>query len=69
MMSKSGYVLGGYFEYTVYPLEGIWDIADEYKIAKEFNKDNLTYKLTIRQPDFVDEELFLRAINVIKKER
>ena len=30
MMPKKGYTPEGYFEYTVFPLEGIWDLEEEY---------------------------------------
>ncbi|NQX81376.1 MAG: GyrI-like domain-containing protein [Flavobacteriaceae bacterium] len=50
----------GYYDYTVYPLEGVWDINEESK--KNFNgtinKDDFVYKLMIRQPEFVDESFF-----------
>ena len=46
-----------YFDFTVYPLEGVWDINDEAKVNFNGinNKEDLVYKLMIRQPDFVDE--------------
>jgi hypothetical protein len=31
MSPKKGTAPEGYFEYTVYPLEGVWDISDEAK--------------------------------------
>ena len=31
MMPKKGYNPEGYFEYTVYPLEGIWDLTEKGK--------------------------------------
>ena len=42
-------------DYTVYPLEGVWDVSDAAKKrqAKELNKDDLVFTLMIRQPDFV----------------
>lgn len=51
----------GYVDFTVYPLEGIWDISDEAKKAFTgvINKNDLVYSLMIRQPDFVTEALFL----------
>ena len=67
MMPKAGIVPEGYFEYTVYPLEGIWDISDEGKHAEAFSKDLLEYKIMIRQPDFVDEVLFKQAIELNAK--
>lgn len=47
-----------YYEYTVYPLEGVWDINDEAKkvFTGKINKDDLVYDLMIRQPTFVDPE-------------
>ena len=63
MMPKSGITPEGYYEYTVFPLEGIWSLTEEGislqqegKIITDL-KDYLTYKVMIRQPDFVDETL------------
>lgn len=69
MMPKGGTTSKGYFEYAVYPLEGVWDLSDEGKKAKEFNKDFLEYKIMIRQPDFVDEALFQKAIELNAKKK
>lgn len=50
----------GYQDYTVYPLEGIWDINEEAK--ENFNgsldKDDLVFTLMIRQPDFVTDAFY-----------
>lgn len=48
--------LENYYEYTVFPLEGIWDLVDYTKNSSD--KDNYQAKIMIRQPDFLDEELF-----------
>lgn len=69
MMPKSGYTPNNYFEYTVYPLEGIWDLTIEGRKNDTFNKDELVYKIMIRQPDFVDEVLFAKALAVTKKKK
>lgn len=45
-----------YYEYTVFPLEGDWDLVD--KSISESVKSNYAYKLFIQQPDFVTFELF-----------
>lgn len=71
MMPKSGFTPPGYFEYTVYPLEGIWDVAPvddtfEY-IPGKTDKDRLMYKIMLRQPDFVTDEIFKRAFEVAVK--
>ena len=68
MMPKQGYTPEGYFEYTVYPLEGIWDLSEEGRKLDELNKDELIYTIMIRQPDFVDENIVKMALeNVMKK--
>lgn len=58
----------GFFEYTVYPLEGFWSLNEKgievYQKEGLINKDYLTFKIMIRQPDFVDEEY---AQNIIKE--
>lgn len=53
-----------YYEYTVYPLEGVWDLKDHSKYETgEVDKDNLSFELMIRQPDFVTEEFAKMIIN------
>ena len=58
MSCKKGMAPKGYFYYTVYPLEGVWDINEEAKknFTGVLDKNTFVYKLMIRQPDFVDEE-------------
>ncbi|MGD9909827.1 MAG: GyrI-like domain-containing protein [Candidatus Izemoplasmatales bacterium] len=57
----------GYYEYKVFPLEGIWDLIDKSKPSTD--KDNYRYTLLIQQPDFVTEELFRKYLGevMIKK--
>lgn len=56
---KKNPVLPGYKDYTVYPLEGIWDISEKAKQQfnqdAPINKEQLVYTIMIRQPDFVTE--------------
>ena len=61
----------GYHDYTVYPLEGIWDINDEAKATFDgtLNKDDLVYKLMIRQPDFIDHDYFDEIVAQIRKRK
>lgn len=42
--------LGTPYEYTVYPLEGVWTTDDGSRGA-ELNKSALRYKIMLRQPD------------------
>lgn len=45
-------------EYTVYPLEGVWDLTEEGRQSQVLNKDELLYTIMIRQPEFVTTEVF-----------
>lgn len=71
MSSKAGYAPDNYFEYTVYPLEGVWDISDEAKktYSGTLDKDTLIFNLMIRQPDFVTDDLAREALERTKKKK
>lgn len=67
MMPKKGITPRGYFDYTVFPLEGHWDLDEEGRKLDYLSKDHFVYKLMIRQPDFITEDLFQYALNSVKK--
>lgn len=69
MMPKQGYTPEGYFEYTVYPLEGIWDLTEEGKKCATLDKNELLYTIMIRQPDFTSEEVVERAFENVRKKK
>lgn len=69
MMPKKGFTPDGYFEYTVYPLEGIWDLTEEGKKSDTLNKDELLYTIMIRQPYFVTEEVAEKAFGNVRKKK
>lgn len=73
MMHKNGEVPDNFYEYTVYPLEGLWTLDSEgindYANNLVFSKDNLQYKIMIRQPEFVTEELAIENIEAITKKK
>lgn len=69
MMPKSGFTPKGYFEYTVYPLEGLWDLTDDGKNSKEFKKDELLYTIMIKQPEFVNDEVAKKAFTIAKNKK
>jgi hypothetical protein len=68
MSPKAGMAPGTYFDYTVYPLEGVWDISDEAKKqnSKLLDKNSLIFDLMIRQPDFVTEQFAQEIIERTK---
>lgn len=69
MMPKQGYIPEGYFEYTVYPLEGLWDLTEEGKKSEALNKDEFIYTIMIRQPDFVTEDVVNKAFETVKQKK
>lgn len=67
MMPKQGFTPEGYFEYTVYPLEGLWDLTEEGRKMDKLDKDQLIYSIMIRQPDFVTEQVAVKALETARK--
>jgi hypothetical protein len=67
MMPKSGVTPEGFQEYTVYPLEGIWDLSEKGRQSDVLDKDQLVYKIMIRQPDFVTAEIAAAAMEKARK--
>jgi hypothetical protein len=67
MSYRSDNVPEGYYAYVVFPLEGVWDIID--KSLPSTDKNNLKYKIMIRQPNFLSEDLFKRFILDTKKKK
>lgn len=66
MRPKNGVTPEGYFDYTVYPLEGIWDLAEEARHLDYLDKDHFIYTIMIRQPDFVTNELANQVLSEVK---
>jgi len=69
MMPKKGITPQGYFDYTVYPLEGIWGLDEEGMKKDILDKNNLVYNIMIRQPDFVNKQVFDLAVDLTKKKK
>lgn len=68
MMPKKGMTPEGYFEYSVFPLEGVWDLAPEARGLEVLDKNSLIYTIMIRQPDFATDEIAQAALeNTLKK--
>lgn len=57
----------GYFEYVVPPLEGLWWV-DDGKFSLE-KRDNWRWTLMIRQPEFVNENVFKWACGELSKKK
>jgi len=71
MTLKKESTLEGAYDYTVYPLEGVWDINEKARASFDgkINKDDLVFKLMIRQPDFVTEAFYQEMFEQTKKKK
>ena len=54
-----------YSDFTVFPLEGIWEKSDD----EEFDKNKLKYTTMIKQPYFITKEIFDLAFEKVKKKK
>lgn len=54
-----------YSDFTVFPLEGIWEKSDD----EEFDKSKLKYTIMIKQPYFITKEIFDLAFEKVKKKK
>lgn len=66
MMPKKGFTPKGYFEYTVYPLEGLWDLTEKGRQEETLDKNELLYTIMIKQPEFVNEEVFNKSLEILR---
>lgn len=66
MMPKQGTTPEGYEEYTVYPLEGVYDLSGPWEVGTPLDKDALVYTLMIRQPAFVTPSVYAMAVENTK---
>jgi len=53
-------------EYTVYPLEGLWELTEAGKKKAKLDKNELVYTLMIRQPDLINEAIFHQVLAITK---
>jgi hypothetical protein len=60
----------GYFEYAVLPLEGLWWGEDGYSDGTDIvDKSKLNWTSMIRQPEFVTQDAFEEAKQVLAKKK
>ncbi|TCZ78291.1 hypothetical protein E0485_09245 [Paenibacillus albiflavus] len=65
MLPKKGITPAGYYDYTVFPLEGIWDLSEEGRQAKQWDKSQLVYTIMIRQPDYLNQALADEVLQMV----
>ena len=69
MMHKTEFIPEGYFEYTVYPLEGVWDLSKKGRELETLDKNELIYTIMIRQPEFVTQDVVDRAFDIARSKK
>jgi hypothetical protein len=58
----------GWFDCAVFPLEGVWDVAEmargrfDAQGHPTFDRETLVYEIMIRQPDFVTEDFAAQVL-------
>lgn len=70
-LKKSAPAVKDYIDFTVYPLEGIWDLNPEAKKKYDgaLDKNDLVFKLMIRQPNFINASFFEEMLKLTKKKK
>ena len=69
-MSKKKEAPAGYFDYVVPPLEGLWWFENNFFDGSVMNrKDEFSWMMMIRQPDFVTSQVFEMAKKNLKKKK
>lgn len=70
-LPKKGYTLAGYYDYGVYPLEGVWGLSaegiKEQSEKHQLNKVQFEYTIMVCQPDFVTGEVRAKAVEIACK--
>ena len=70
-LKKTDTTPDGYNDWTVYPLEGVWDISEKGRnnYTGKLDKDELVFDLMLRQPNFVDETFFSEMLEMTKRKK
>lgn len=68
MSPKGGGAPEGYFEYVVPPLEGLWWM-DDSQHADFQDKSKYCWTSMIRQPEFVTQDVFQRAVDEVRRKK
>jgi len=63
MAPRNGIEIDGYYDYGVYPLEGVWGTSNPNDV---YDKSKYTYTIMIRQPDFVSKLDFDTVLEKVK---
>ncbi len=65
MAYKAAAIQNEFHDFTVFPLEGIWQKPEGAELVKE----NLEYTIMIRQPDFICKDMVKAALEQVKMKK
>ena len=68
MSYKKNYEISGYFDYVAPPLEGYWWVENVEGFTYD-NKDLAMWKVCLRVPDYVNEDIFRWACEQVLKKK
>lgn len=69
MSDRGGHAIGGFFAYRVPPLEGLWQMANGRPGVDYADKAGFEWTSMIRQPAFVDEDVFSWACAEVRRKK
>lgn len=69
MSCRNGHQIQGFFDYVVPPLEGLWWMDGEFTGVTQETKERFCWYALIRQPDFVQEEIFQWALGELARKK
>lgn len=58
-----------YDDYVVFPLEGVWSLTEKGQTLDYLDKNEFSYDIMIRIPDFVPEELIEPTFQAVKTKK
>lgn len=58
-----------YEDYVVFPLEGVWSLTEKGKQLDHLDKNEFSYDIMIRIPEFVPDELIQPTLDAVKEKK
>lgn len=70
MNKKGDAVPPGYYDFVVPPLEGLWRLeGDPYEGSVIHRKEDFSWQMLLRQPEFVNQAVFETAQKAVRKKK
>lgn len=66
---KAAAATADYDDFTVFPLEGVWDLSEKGRQLDHLDKKEFVYDIMIAIPDFVPDDVVAEAIETTKAKK